>query len=41
MSDADYVYDLALPANSPALTESFLHSLEQAAGGICLFCEFK
>ena len=34
MSDADYVDDFTLPENTPALVESHLPSLEQAAGDI-------
>ena len=33
ITDADYANDIALIANTPALAESLLHSLEQAAGG--------
>ena len=32
--DADYTDDIALLANTPALTESLLHSLEKEVGGI-------
>ena len=32
----DYADDIALPANTPAQSESLLHSLERAAGGIGL-----
>ena len=35
--DADYANDIVLLANSPAQTESLLHSLEQATGGIGLY----
>ena len=31
---ADYVNDIALLASTPTRTESFLHSLEQVAGGM-------
>ena len=34
--DADYADDIELLANTPTKTESRLHSLEQAAGGIDL-----
>ena len=34
--DTDYTDDIALLANTSALAESLLHSLEQAAGGIGL-----
>ena len=34
--DADYANDIALLADTPAQTESLLHSLERAAGGIGL-----
>ena len=34
ITDADYADDIAFPANLPALAESLLQSLEQAAGGI-------
>ena len=34
--DADYINDIALMANTPALAKSLLHSLEQAAGDIGL-----
>ena len=36
ISDADYANDIELLENIPTLTESLLHSLEQAAGGIGL-----
>ena len=36
ITDADYAYDIAILANTPAQTESLLHSLERAAAGICL-----
>ena len=32
--DADYKDDIVLRANAPALAESLLQSLEQAAGGV-------
>ena len=35
-TDAVFVDDIALLANSPAQAESLLHSLQQAAGGIAL-----
>ena len=35
-TDADYVNDIALLANTPVQAESLLHSLERAAGGIGL-----
>ena len=34
ITDADYAYDIALLANSPAQTKSRLHSLERASVGI-------
>ena len=34
MTDADYVDDIALLADTPVQAESLLHSLEQVAGGI-------
>ena len=37
ITDADYVDDLALLANTPAQAESLLHNLEWAAGGIGLY----
>ena len=37
ITDADYTDDRALLANTPAQVESLLHSLEQAAGSICLY----
>ena len=37
MTDADYADDLALSANTSALDESLLHSLEQAARGVSLY----
>ena len=36
ITDADYADNIALLANTPTQAESFLHSLEQAAGGISL-----
>ena len=36
ITDADYVDDIALLANSPAQAKFLLHSLERAAGGIAL-----
>ena len=36
ITDADYANDIPLIANTPAQTESLLHSLEWAAGGIGL-----
>ena len=36
ITDADYTDDIALLANTPAQTESLLHSLERTAGGIGL-----
>ena len=36
ITDTDYADDIALLANTPALAESLLHSLERAAGGIGL-----
>ena len=36
VTDADYVDDLALLANTPVQTESLLHSLEKSAKGIGL-----
>ena len=36
ITDAYYANDLTLPANTPALAESLLNSLERAAGGIGL-----
>ena len=36
ITDADYVNDIALLANAPALAETLLHSLERAAAGIGL-----
>ena len=36
ITDADYVDDIALLANTPAKAETLLHSLERAAAGICL-----
>ena len=36
ITDADYVDDIALLANAPALDETLLHSLERAAEGIGL-----
>ena len=36
ITDADYVDDIALLANSSALAESLLHSLQKAAGGMVL-----
>ena len=35
LKDADFADDLALLANRPVLDESLLHTLEQAARGIC------
>ena len=37
ITDANYADDIALLANTPAQTESLLHSLERAAGGIGLY----
>ena len=37
ITDADYVDDIALLANTPAQAESLLHSLERAAPGIGLY----
>ena len=36
ITDADYVDDIGLEANIPALAESHMHNLEQAACGIGL-----
>ena len=36
IKDSDYTDDIALPANTPAQTETLLHSLERAAAGIGL-----
>ena len=36
ITDAGYVDDIALLANTPTQTQCLLHSLEQAAGGIGL-----
>ena len=36
-TDADYADDIALLANTPAQTETLLHSLERAAAGIGLY----
>ena len=36
ITDVDYADDIALLANTPAGTESLLHNLERAAGGIGL-----
>ena len=36
ITDADYVDDIALLANTPAQAETSLHSLERAAAGIGL-----
>ena len=36
ITDADYADDIALLANTPAQTETLLHSLERAAAGIGL-----
>ena len=36
ITDADYTNDIAILANAPAQTETLLHSLEWAAGGIGL-----
>ena len=36
ITDADNADDIALLANTPAQTESLLHSLEQAASGLGL-----
>ena len=36
LTDADYVDDIALLANTPTQAKFLLHSLEQAAGDICL-----
>ena len=36
ITNADYVDDIALPANAPAQAETLLHSLERAAAGIGL-----
>ena len=36
ITDADYADDIAFLANTPTQSESLLHSLEQAAGGIGL-----
>ena len=36
ITDADYVDEIALLANTPTQAEFLLHSLEQAAGGIGL-----
>ena len=35
-TDADYIVDLVLLTNTPANSESLLHSLEQAARSICM-----
>ena len=37
MTDADYADDLVLLTNTPAQSESLLHSLKQAAEGIDLY----
>ena len=37
MTDENYPDDIVLHANTPAQTESLLHSLEQSAGGISLY----
>ena len=36
MTDADYVDDIALLANTPDQADTLLHSLERAAAGISL-----
>ena len=36
ITDADYANDIAILANLPNQAETLLHSLEQAAAGICL-----
>ena len=36
-TDADYVDDIALPANTPIQAKSLLHSLEKAVDGIGLY----
>ena len=36
ITDADYADGIAIQANSTALAETLLHSLERAAGGISL-----
>ena len=36
ITDADNANDIALLANAPAQAETLLHSLERAAGSICL-----
>ena len=36
MTDADYVDNLELLANAPAISKSLTHNLEPAAGGIGL-----
>ena len=37
ITDADYADDTTLPANTPALAESLLHSFEKSAGNIGLY----
>ena len=37
ITDSDYADDIALLANTPAQTETQLHSLERAAAGIGLY----
>ena len=37
ITDTDYADDIALLANTPAQSESLLHSLERAAAGIGLY----
>ena len=37
ITDADYADDIALLANTPALAESMVHSLQWAAGSIGLY----
>ena len=39
MIHADYADNLMLFTNTPALAESFLHSLEQAAGSIDFYMD--
>ena len=36
ITDVDNVDDISLLSNTPTLAEFLLHSLEKAAGGICL-----
>ena len=41
ITDADYADDIALLSNTPAQTETLLHSLERAAAGIGLHVFYK